>query len=88
MIVYAAVPPCVTVRPEGVVEIVKSGVGGALTVKLMVVLRVTPPLLPSMVIVKVPVGVVLLVTILKVELAVLLAGGVTDEGLNPVPGRT
>ena len=75
-------------RPEGVAEIVKSGVGGALTVKLMVVLRVTPPLLPSIVIVKVPVGVVLLVTILKVELAVLLAGGVTDEGLNPVPGST
>lgn len=88
MTVYVAVPPRVTVRPEGVAEIVKSGVGGAFTVKLMVVLRVTPPLLPSIVIVKVPVCVALLVTMLKVELAELLAGGVTDEGLNPVPGRT
>lgn len=88
VIVYAAVPPCVTVRAEGVAEIVKSGVGAGLTVILTLVLLVTPPLRPSTVIVKVPVGVELLVTMLRVEPLELLEGGVTLEGLNPVPGKT
>ncbi len=88
VIVYAAVPPCVTVRAEGVAEIVKSGVGARLTVRLMLVLLVIPPLRPSTVIVKVPVGVEPLVMMLSVEPLEPLEAGVTVGGVNPVPGKT
>jgi len=85
---YVAVPPCATVRAVGVAETVKSGGGAGLTVKLIVVLLVTPPLRPPTVMVKVPIGVKVLVTMLRVELVAPLAGGVNAGGLNLVPGRT
>ena len=73
-----AVPPCVTVRAVGAAETVKSGGGAGLTVKLTVVLLVTPPLRPSTVIVNVPVGVEVLVTMLSVDVAAPLTDGVSD----------
>jgi hypothetical protein len=51
--------------------------------------RVRPPPTPWTVMLNVPVGVVLLVTIVSVEVTEPLAGGVTVWlGLNPVPANT
>ena len=61
----------------------KSG-GGALevTTNCTVVLWTKLPLVPVIVKVNVPVGVLLVVWTVRVELALPLAGGVTDVGLS------
>jgi hypothetical protein len=59
-----------------------------LTVNETVVLRVSPPLCPWIVIVNVPVGVDVLLTKLNVDVVELFDGGVTVCGLKPVPGNT
>ena len=60
----------------------KSGFGAEFTTSVTVVVWVRLLLVPCSFKVYVPVGVLLVVETVRVELALLLAGGVTDEGLN------
>jgi hypothetical protein len=74
--VYVVEPPTVTDWDEGVAEIVKSG--GAVTFKETVVACVSEPLVPVIVSVEEPTGVVDAVVTVRVE----LAPGPIADGLN------
>jgi hypothetical protein len=74
--------PCLTVWLEGEAEIEKSGGAEDVTTSVTVVLWTRLPLVPVIVKVYVPVGVVLVVVTVRVELALPLAGGVSDVGLS------
>ena len=86
VIEYVVCCPCAIVLDDGDADIVKSP--GDVIVKLTVVSRMVGPLVPRIVTVKVPVGVELLLTNVNVDVVELLVGGVTVEGLNPVPAST
>jgi len=60
-------PPTITVCELGDPEIVKSGIAAALTVSVTVVVCAKVPLVPVIVSVELPVGVLLLVCIVSVE---------------------
>jgi hypothetical protein len=79
--VYVVLRPRLTDRLEGVAAIVKLPV--AFTTSVTDVLWTRMPLVPLIVRVYVPVGVVLVVVTFRVELVLPLAGGVTDVGLSP-----
>jgi hypothetical protein len=75
--VYVVPPPTVTVWEAGAAEIVKSG--AALTFKVTVVVCVSEPLVPVIVSVEAPTGVVEVVVTVSVD----VPEPVTDVGLNP-----
>jgi hypothetical protein len=78
--VYVVALPTITVCVLGLAEIVKSGGGGcAFTTRLTVVVCVTLPLVPRIVSVEVPTGVLPVVVTVNVELPV----PVTDVGEKP-----
>jgi hypothetical protein len=81
--VYVALEPRVTVWLDGVTLIEKSGVGGALTTSVTVVLCVKLPLVPTMVRINVPAGVdALVVTVMVDEPDPAIDGGL-NEALAP-----
>jgi hypothetical protein len=75
-------PPWATVREDGEAPIVKLGCAAVLTVSVMVVVWVVEPAVPVMVTVAVPVVAVEEAVRVKVDVALLLAGGVTGFGEN------
>lgn len=75
-------PPCAMVSEDGEAPIVKLGCAAVLTVSVMVVLWVVEPDVPVMVTVAVPVVAVEEAVRVKVEVALLFAGGVTEVGEN------
>jgi len=77
VVVLVPVPPWVTVTEEGETPMVKLGVAAAFTVRLMVVECVVEPEVPVMVTVVVPVAALAEAVKVRVEVAVLFAGGVT-----------
>jgi hypothetical protein len=77
-------PPCVTVPEDGVAEMVKSGVAAGFTTKVTVVVWLSEPLVPVMVSVKVPVGVLeLVVTLMVLVPEPPLIGFGLNEALAP-----
>jgi hypothetical protein len=73
-------PPCWTVRLEGLQETAKFGVGAAVTVSAMVAERVSDPPVPEAWMVKVPVEAVPEALMVRLLLALPFAGGVTGLG--------
>ena len=75
LIMAAPLAPRFTVRLEGFADNVKSGIGGALIVSVKVVLRVSPPPMPVIVMFNVPVAAVLEAAKVSVLLVPVTAAG-------------
>lgn len=82
VIVLVPFPPCVTVSVDGEAPMVKLAVAEAFTVRAMVVVWTVEPDVPVIVTVALPVVAVEEAVRVRVDPAVLLAGGVTGLGEN------
>jgi hypothetical protein len=83
VIVLAPLAPRFTVRLDGLAESVKSGGGGALTVRLNVVDRVRPPPEPLIVTLAIPVA-ALLDAAINIDMTETGPGGDSNEAVTPL----